>query len=51
MEICRPAENLGRKLGIRLYQFLKDPLIARFGQAWYDELCEACEAYIAQKQI
>ncbi len=50
-KICRPAEKLGRKLGIRLYQFLKDPLIARFGQAWYDELCEACEAYIAQKQI
>lgn len=46
-KICRPAEKLGRKLGIRLYQFLREPLIARFGQAWYDELCEACEAYLA----
>lgn len=51
MENMPPAEKLGRKLGIRLYQFLKDPLIVRFGQAWYDELCEACEAYISQKQI
>lgn len=50
-KICRPAEKLGRKLGIRLYQFLKEPLIARFGQGWYDELCEACEAYLAQNQI
>lgn len=45
-KICRPAEKLGRKLGIRLYQFLKCPLTARFGEAWYAELCEACEAYL-----
>lgn len=46
-KICRPAETLGRKLGLRLYQFLKQPLINRFGQEWYDELVEACEAYLA----
>lgn len=46
-KICRPAEKLGRKLGIRLYQFLKEPLTARFGEAWYAELAEACEAYLA----
>lgn len=37
-KICRPAETLGRKLGIRAYRFLKEPLIRRFGQDWYDEL-------------
>lgn len=47
-KICRPAETLGRKLGIRLYQFLKEPLTERFGQEWYDELCLACEAYLEQ---
>lgn len=47
-DICRPAEKLGKKLNIRLYQFLKGPLTARFGQAWYEELCEACEAYLAE---
>ena len=46
-KICRPAEKLGRKLGIRLYQFLKEPLTSRFGEAWYAELAEACEAYLA----
>lgn len=45
-KICRPAETLGRKLGIRLYQFLKEPLTERFGKEWYDELCMACEAYL-----
>lgn len=47
-KICKPAEVLGRKLGIRLYRFLEGPLVRRFGQAWYDELCEACEAYLAE---
>lgn len=37
-KICRPAEKLGAKLGVRAYQFLKGPLVARFGQEWYDEL-------------
>lgn len=47
-KICRCAEILGRKLNVRLYQFMKQPLIERFGQDWYDELCEACEAYLAE---
>jgi hypothetical protein len=47
-KICRDAEVLGRKLGIRLYQFLKEPLIERFGQQWYDELAQACELYLKE---
>lgn len=47
-KICRPAEKLGRRLGLRAYQFLKDPLTARFGKEWYDELCLAAEAWLAQ---
>lgn len=37
-KICRPAFANGRRLGVRAYQFLKDPLIKRFGEKWYDEL-------------
>lgn len=47
-KICKCAEILGRSKGIRLYQFLKGPLVRQFGQEWYDELVEACEAYIEQ---
>ncbi|MCH5245971.1 MAG: DUF3109 family protein [Muribaculaceae bacterium] len=47
-KICRCAEALGRAKGIRLYQFLREPLTERFGKEWYDELCEACEAYLAE---
>jgi len=49
-KICRPAERNGRAKGIRLYQFLREPLIRRFGQAWYDELVQACEAYLSEYQ-
>ncbi|MBR6292213.1 MAG: DUF3109 family protein [Bacteroidales bacterium] len=35
-DICRPAEGHGEPL----YRYLKEPLVRRFGQAWYDELIE-----------
>jgi len=47
-KICKSAEVLGRSKGIRVYQFLKEPLIRRFGQEWYDELVISCELYIKQ---
>lgn len=39
--ICRPAVKLGRKEGVPLYRFLREPLIRRFGEEWYNEVCEA----------
>lgn len=47
-KICGCAEVLGRARGLRVYQFLKGPLTRRFGEEWYAELCEACEAYLEQ---
>ena len=38
-DICRPAREKGRSLHLPVYQFLKEPLIRRFGKEWYDELC------------
>ncbi len=37
-DICHCARIKGKKLHLPLYQFLKEPLIRRFGQEWYDEL-------------
>lgn len=48
-KICRDAVANGRKKGIRLYQFLRGPLTERFGQEWYNELAQACELYLSQK--
>ena len=47
-KICKSAEVLGRSKGIRVYEFLKEPLIRRFGQQRYDELVANCELYIKQ---
>lgn len=47
-KICKSAEVLGRSKKLRVYQFLKEPLIRRFGQEWYDELVANCELYIKQ---
>ncbi len=37
-DICKDAVTLGRKLNIHVYEFLKEPLIRRFGKDWYGEL-------------
>ncbi|MCF0178101.1 MAG: DUF3109 family protein [Bacteroidales bacterium] len=47
-KICKCAEVKGRREGVRVYQFLKEPLIRRFGQEWYDELVLTCEEYLRQ---
>lgn len=36
-DVCRPALELGERLQLPLYRFLREPLIRRFGQEWYDE--------------
>jgi hypothetical protein len=36
--ICSPACSYGRSLKIPLYQFVKEAVIRRYGQAFYDEL-------------
>jgi hypothetical protein len=41
--VCQAAILNGKKEQIRVYQFLKDPLIRKFGAEWYQMLCEAAE--------
>ena len=48
--VCSDAFAKGQQLGIRVYQFLREPLIRRFGQAWYDELCEVADQLLAEDQ-
>lgn len=48
--ICRPAVKLGRKEGVPLYRFLRDPLIRKFGEAWYNEVCEAARLLAKEKK-
>ncbi|MBR5101920.1 MAG: DUF3109 family protein [Muribaculaceae bacterium] len=47
-KICKSAEVEGRRLNIRAFEFLKEPLIERFGEQWYNELEQNCRLYIKQ---
>lgn len=41
--ICSGARLMGKQKGLPLYKFLKGPLIRKFGQQWYDEVCIAAD--------
>jgi hypothetical protein len=45
-KICKCAEILGRSRKVRAYEFLKEPLVRKFGEEWYAELCETAKAWI-----
>lgn len=40
-DICQAAVERGRKLGIKVYQFVRRPLIEVFGSNFYSQLVEA----------
>jgi len=43
--ICSPACSFGNELKVHVHEFLKEPLIRKYGEEWYKELEEAVEAY------
>lgn len=47
-DICHSSRQLGHKLHLPLYKFLKEPLVRRFGQDWYNELCLTAEEWKKQ---
>ena len=44
-KICRAAEILGEQQQVRLYQYLRDPLIRKFGESWHHALDQCAKAY------
>ena len=47
--ICKDAYEKGRREGIRVYQFLRDPIISVFGQDFYDALSYAAKNILASR--
>ncbi len=37
-DICKHAIKLGKKKNIKVFQFLKEAIILKYGKNWYDEL-------------
>ena len=44
-DVCSDACTLGKELGVKVYQFLKKPLIRRYGEEFYQTLSEAAEEW------
>ena len=47
--VCKDAVAKGKALGLPVYRFLKEPLIRRFGEDWYRELCEVATLFDSRK--
>ncbi|MBO4340352.1 MAG: DUF3109 family protein [Bacteroidales bacterium] len=45
--ICAPAYEKGKKEKVRVYEFLREPLIRAFGEEFYSALCEAARILTA----
>jgi hypothetical protein len=49
-KICRTAEIAGERFRLPLYRFLREPLIRKFGAAWYDKLDLCAGEYLRWKK-
>ncbi|MBS1655408.1 MAG: DUF3109 family protein [Bacteroidetes bacterium] len=44
-KLCKPACGLGEKLKVPAYEFLKEPLIRKYGEKFYDALDKVAKDY------
>lgn len=49
--LCEGAFHKGRKEGVRVYQFLKEPLIAAYGKRFYSQLEKAAKLLLEAEQL
>jgi hypothetical protein len=47
--LCKPACKLGKSLQVPVYQFLKEPLIRKYGQEFYETLDAVAKEYFDKK--
>jgi hypothetical protein len=48
-DICSAACELGKQLQVPLYKFLREPLIRRFGEEWYNDIEAVATQYYKEK--
>jgi hypothetical protein len=49
IDICKPGRECGKGAKLPLYVFLKEPLIRRYGEEWYEQLVYAAENFPGKK--
>lgn len=48
-EICQKAEYNGRQMNVPVYYFVKEALIRRYGESWYQALENTAKAYLKNR--
>lgn len=48
-KLCNPACLLGKKLKVPTYEFLKEPIIRKYGEAFYNALDKAAKEHFTEK--
>lgn len=43
--LCKPACGLGKKLKVPVYQFLKEPIVRKYGEDFYNALDQVAKSY------
>ncbi len=49
-DICKAAVVMGKMKGVPVYQFLKEPLIRKFGADWYQKLSDCADEWMKQNR-
>jgi hypothetical protein len=47
-EVCKPACKCGDKLDVKVYKFLKEPIIRKFGDSFFKQL-ELADSWLEKK--
>lgn len=50
LDICKPGRECGKSQKVKLYRFLKEPLIRKYGKEWYKEVEIAANYLEKQKK-
>jgi hypothetical protein len=50
-KLCNPACTLGKKLEVPVYEFLKEPLIRKYGKEFYQTLDKIARLQAAKKEV
>lgn len=50
-DVCHDAVKKGNELRLPVYRFLRDPLVRRFGEDFYQQLCDAAQFIASEAGI
>jgi hypothetical protein len=49
--LCKPACKLGNKLKVPVYKFLRDPLVRKYGEEFYETLDTVAQKYYKDQEL